>query len=616
FDDDDYERPRFKDAHAGPAITYRLSGATEATTIQIPANINRYLREYQREGIQFLYNNYKANRGSILGDDMGLGKTVQIIGFIAAVLNKSGTKEDVMKKLWWKSSPSPTNKRQSFLIVSPGSVLYNWIDELNTWGHFKVGRFHASHKDETLQQLEKGRLDVVLTTFETLRNYLDDLNSFKWLAVIVDEAHRLKDGKSKVTIAMKNIKCRRRIGLTGTAMQNRLSEFWCLLDWANPGCLGTLGTFQKDYESPIKQGRKFNVTKRELANSNLKSEELTKLHSQWFLRRTKALIAEQLPKKDEKVVFCYLSELQNNLYEELLKNSDVDLIVRQSEPCDCGSKKNRGKCCYQTNIKGEKINSLLMQYLQLFLKVANHVALLLPNSNQSEEQRNKAREICVRMYSNFPQFKSISSNASLLTLSDPLYCGKMKALEALLIKFKKDGSKVLLFSYSVQLLNILETYIMCKGINYCRLDGNTRIEQRADIVRKFNNDPQISLCLISTKAGSLGLNFTGANSVLIFDPNWNPAHDLQAQDRAYRIGQRCDVRVYRLITSGTIEEVMYLRQIYKLQLANVAMQNSKERRYFTGVADDKEQHGELFGIENLFSLRRRGVSLAEDIIKV
>ena len=96
---------------------------------------------------------------------------------------------------------------------------------------------------------------------------------------------------------MKNIKCRRRIGLTGTAMQNRLSEFWCLLDWANPGCLGTLGIFQKDYESPIKQGRKFNVTKRELAHANLKSEELTKLHSQWFLRRTKALIAEQLPKK-------------------------------------------------------------------------------------------------------------------------------------------------------------------------------------------------------------------------------------------------------------------------------------------------------------------------------
>lgn len=191
----------------------------------------------------------------------------------------------------------------------------------------------------------------------------------------------------------------------------------------------------------------------------------------------------------------------------------------------------------------------------------------------------------------------------------------MKVLEKLMKVFQEERSKLLLFSRSTQLLNILEEFVISKGLVYSRLDGGTKPADRTRLVHEFNVDPNIFLCLISTKAGGLGLNFTGANIVIIFDPNWNPSNDLQAQDRAYRIGQRRDVKVYRLISLGTIEEMMYLRQVYKQQLASMAVGGTNERRYFTGVEGDKDKKGELFGLENLFSYRAEGASLSKDIIR-
>lgn len=354
FDDQDMERPSFTQPSQHPTIAMVLSEPGVQPVIQIPATINRYLRDYQRDGVHFLYQHFAENTGAILGDDMGLGKTVQVIAFIAAVLGKTGTKADVFYqfmdgKTAGKLKDSICKVSGTFLIVSPGSVMYNWKEELETWGHFKMGLFHGNTKEDTLQRTLRGRLDVALTTYETMRNHLDDVNKVQWLAVIMDEVHRLKDPKSQITVAAKALRAKRRYGLTGTPLQNKLEEFWCVLDWANPGSLGKSKTFTREFDKPIREGQTYDATKRELALSRKKSKDLQDMIRKFFLRRTKDLIANQLPHKDELVVFCPLTSFQEDVYQTLLQNPDVELITKKNFPCDCGSGMDRGKCCYKVN---------------------------------------------------------------------------------------------------------------------------------------------------------------------------------------------------------------------------------------------------------------------------
>lgn len=578
FDDEDLEKPNFPDKHSSAKVPLVLSDPDEVPPVQVPATINQYLRKYQQEGIAFLYKQYSLGKGAILADDMGLGKTVQVIGFISAVLGKTGTKFDIYGKYLQKTDCDKVStslvKRENgvFLIVSPHSVLYNWHDELMTWGYFKVGKFHSNKRAETLERAENSKLDVVLTTYETLRNHWESLNCIQWLALIMDEVHHLKDPKAAVTIASKSIDVKCRIGLTGTPLQNRLLDFWCVLDWANPGCLGKKEDFADRFGKPILKGQRFDVTKRELATGRKKTQQFQSMIDDWCLRRTKSLLSDQLPHKDQKVVFCPLSKLQEEIYKSLLQENDVQLVLKQGEPCDCRSELSRGQCCYSENEEGCSVKKLMLQYLKLFLKVSNHAALLLPQIKQTEEQRKRATAVCEKVFSAHPDFKLASELPSLQLFSDSNFCGKMKVLDKLLKLFKRQKDKVLLFSYSTQLLDMLEAYVISCGMVYRRLDGKTRGERRLCTVREFNTDPDIFMFLVSTKAGGVGLNLTSANVVIVFDPSWNPADDLQAEDRAYRIGQRRDVKVFRMISSGTVEENIYLRQVYK-QVSVYALNN-------------------------------------------
>uniref|UniRef100_A0A0A9DPP6 Helicase C-terminal domain-containing protein n=1 Tax=Arundo donax TaxID=35708 RepID=A0A0A9DPP6_ARUDO len=185
-------------------------------------------------------------------------------------------------------------------------------------------------------------------------------------------------------------------------------------------------------------------------------------------------------------------------------------------------------------------------------------------------------------------------------LSDAEHCGKMRALERLLSLWTQQGDKILLFSYSVRMLDILEKFLIRKGYCFSRFDGTTPMNARQLLVDEFNRSPSKQVFLISTRAGNLGVNLVSANRVVIFDPSWNPAQDLQAQDRSFRYGQRRHVTVFRLLGAGSLEELIYSRQIYKQQLSNIAVSGKIEKRYFEGVQDDKKFQGELFGICNLF----------------
>ncbi|KAK3612352.1 hypothetical protein CHS0354_011070 [Potamilus streckersoni] len=625
FNNDELEKPRFKFTPTAAKVPFLLSESGEKP-VQVPATINQYLRDYQREGIRFLYNHYKYNRGALLEDDMGLGKTVQVIGFLAALLKKHGNRVDFMrqKPKFIRNLSDESKKvmaedeedvKKSFLIIGPGCVLYNWLDEFETWGYFSVRKYHGADKQECLADLKKGKAEIVVTTFETFRDNQESLNYVEWDAVIVDEVHRIKGLKAQTTQALRAINTRKRYGLTGTALQNNLTELWCLMDWAQPGCMGKAAEFEAEYATVIERGQRHDASKRDLAEARKMKEKLASIRKGMTIRRTKKLIADQLPQKDDNVVFCKLSQIQTSIYKTILSHPDMQLVFHMDDPCDCNSGLPQNKCCHKKTLTGESIKSLMFTFMHLLLKTANHVALLIPTAKTSDKQAMKSREICAMALQEHPSFVSQTKEAAFKTLSNPKYCGKMKVLQGLLEVFYKDHSKVLLFSYSTQVLDILEHYVMSTSYEYRRIDGSISSKKRVTIVREFNREPSIFICLISTKAGGLGLNLTGANRVVIFDPNWNPAHDLQAQDRAYRIGQRRNVHVFRLVSAGTIEENMYLRQIYKQQLLHVAIENENANRYFNAVQGDKEMKGELFGVKNMFRLRTGESCLTMDILK-
>lgn len=617
FDDEDLEKPYFPDRKfPSAAIAFPLSKDGES----IPYTINRYLRDYQREGAQFLYGHFIQGRGCILGDDMGLGKTVQVISFLAAVLHKRGTREDIENNMpefllrSLKKEPPLSISKKMFLIVAPLSVLYNWRDELDTWGYFRVTILHGNKKDNELIRVKQRKCEIALTTYETLRLCLDDLNSLEWSAVIVDEAHRIKNPKARVTEVMKALKCNVRIGLTGTILQNNMKELWCVMDWAVPGLLGSRIHFKKQFSDPVEHGQRHTATKRELATGRKAMQKLAKKMSGWFLRRTKTLIKDQLPKKEDRIVYCSLTDFQKAVYQTVLETEDVTLILQSSEPCTCSSGRKRRNCCYKTNSRGETVKTLYFSYLAVLQKVANHVALLQAAST-SKQQETIIKRICDQVFSRFPDYVQKSKDAAFQTLSDPKYSGKMKVLEQLLNHCRKNNDKVLLFSFSTKLLDVLQQYCMASGLDYRRLDGSTKSEERIKIVKEFNSTQDVNICLVSTMAGGLGLNFIGANVVVLFDPTWNPANDLQAIDRAYRIGQCRDVKVFRLISLGTVEEIMYLRQVYKQQLHCVVVGSENAKRYFEAVQGSKEHRGELFGVYNLFKLRSQGSCLTRDILE-
>uniref|UniRef100_A0A672GEA1 Excision repair cross-complementation group 6-like 2 n=1 Tax=Salarias fasciatus TaxID=181472 RepID=A0A672GEA1_SALFA len=612
------ERPLFPGSVSDPKLSVPLK-LSDAEEDRVPYTINRYLRDYQREGIRFIYNNYIRSRGCILGDDMGLGKTVQVIGFLAAILHKTGTWEDIEnnRPQFLQSQTSKRSKPSKVvLIVAPLSVLYNWKDELETWGHFQCVVVHGLRKEEELARIKKGRVEIALTTYETLRLCLEQFNKIEWCAVVVDEAHKIKNPNSLITQAMKELECKVRIGLTGTILQNNLEELWCVMDWAIPGCLGTLGHFKTQFSDPIEQGQRHSATKRSLATGRKAVRALAKRISPGFFRRTKALIKDQLPKKDDRVVYCSLTDFQQTVYQTVLDSEDVRLLLRSAEKCDCHSGRTRQRCCYNTNSEGIQMKALYFSYLAILRKVANHVALLQSTAGVSKKQEKYVNAICAQVFKKFPDFVQRCKNEAFEALSDPMYSGKMKVLQKLLRHYLQKRDKVLIFSLSTKLLDVLESFCLAEGLDFSRLDGSTNSKQRVQIVKDFNSSSHINLCLVSTMAGGLGLNFVGANVVVLFDPTWNPANDLQAVDRAYRIGQCRDVTVLRLISLGTVEEIIYLRQIYKQQLQSSVVGKESARRYFEAVQGRVVQKGELFGLKNLFRLQTRGTCLTRTILEV
>ncbi|TFY62320.1 hypothetical protein EVJ58_g3937 [Rhodofomes roseus] len=550
----------------------------------VPWKINTFLRGYQREGIRFFYERYKEGRGGVLGDDMGL-----VISFLSAIMKKHGDKRDIDRRRKhvshlqdispeWKKRrvlPPANATWPTCLIIAPSSVVGNWQREFETWSYFEVGMYIGTKNErgEVLHDFKMGRLDVLVTSFETARNDIALLDDLPWSCIIVDEVHRLKNPRSGTALAYDQFTCTVRFGLTGTAIQNSYSEFWTILNWTNPG---------KSKSASVEQRSRGIRVAQVLAE---------KLLPHFFLRRTKDIIREQLPNKLDEVAFCPLTPKQIEVYKRILNTEAVQNMIRKDELCDCGSRKKRCKCHYPFD-KGD-----LFRYLTVLIRVSNHLALILPSPTDTPEQTVRNRELAKMA---FPEGSIPKYGPAIMV---PNLCGKWLVLESLLKDWRRDPTnKVLIFTKSVKILKILDYHLQAEGLGFVTLEGSTRPQDRMPLIDKFHEDPDIFVFLISTLAGGTGLNLTGANKVVIFDPNWNPAHDLQAIDRAYRFGQTRDVEVFRLLGAGSIEELIYARQVYKQQQMQVGYNASFQTRYFEGVQGDKDKQGELFGIKNIFTL--------------
>ncbi|KAK3944088.1 P-loop containing nucleoside triphosphate hydrolase protein [Diplogelasinospora grovesii] len=610
------ERPRFDDSSGiKPCRPYK-DVELEYSAGLIPASIAQYLRDYQITGVQFLHRLFVYQKGGILGDDMGLGKTVQVAAFLTAAFGKTGDERDAKRMRKMRRSDGNLWYPR-VLIICPGSLIQNWKNELNRWGWWHVDLYHGPGKEDVLQTAKAGRLEIMITTYTTYKKSYEAVNEVQWDCVVADECHVLKDRRSETTRAMDEVNALCRIGLTGTAIQNKYEELWTLLNWTNPGHFGTIQEWTATITKPLTVGQSHDATLYQLSLARTTAKKLVQnLLPDFFLRRMKTLIADQLPKKSDKVVFCPLTDVQREAYENFLGGYQVTFINSVTEPCDCGSGRKKGWCCYKTDGSngGKSWMSLVFPSIMNLQKVANHLTLLIPSSGDpTDKQKTELATLqtCVP-----DEWEDLWRNRdSMLNLANPEFCGKWKILRKLLRFWHENGDKVLVFSHSVRLLRILQHLFHNTSYTVSFLDGSLSYEDRQKVVDDFNSDPGQFVFLISTKAGGVGLNITSANKVVIFDPHWNPSYDLQAQDRAYRIGQVRDVDVFRLVSAGTIEEIVYARQIYKQQQANIGYNASNERRYFKGVQQDATRKGEIFGLGNLFSFHADQVVLREIVNK-
>ncbi|OJD39840.1 dna repair and recombination protein rad26 [Diplodia corticola] len=558
--DEDDEKPEWQQALPHIPDTNFDGG------FKVPGDIYPNLFDYQKTGVHWLWELYSQQVGGIIGDEMGLGKTVQAISFIAG-LHYSG-------KL---NKPA--------IVVCPATVMKQWVTEFHTWWPaLRVSILHSSgsgmmdmkresqmeqnmesrslSKKKPLTKSEKSAKRIVdkvkadghvlVTTYSGLATYGQFLIPTEWEYAVLDEGHKIRNPDSRVTVYCKELRTANRLILSGTPMQNNLDELWSLFDFVYPMRLGTLPEFRTSFEVPIKLGGYANASNFQVETAMRCAEVLKETISPYLLQRFKVDVAADLPKKTERVLFCRLTVPQRKAYEEFLGSSEMNSILDGKRQALFG--------------------------IDILRKVCNHPDLI---HHKSEKFKSD------------PRYGSGSKS------------GKMQVVKELVQMWKREGHKTLLFAQHKIMLDILERFMNKLGnINYLRMDGSTSIKARQDLVDKFNNDPGLDVFLLTTKVGGLGVNLTGADRVIIYDPDWNPSTDVQARERAWRLGQKREVEIYRLMTAGSIEEKIYHRQIFKQFLTNKILRDPKQRQTFhlkdlhdlftLGNADDETETGNLF----------------------
>ncbi|KAM6264742.1 DNA excision repair protein ERCC-6 isoform 2-T3 [Spheniscus humboldti] len=529
-----WQKERLKDKEHQTAEELSEESDTEFEEgFKVPGFLFKKLFKYQQTGVRWLWELHCQQAGGILGDEMGLGKTVQIIAFLAGL---SYSKIRTRGSNYRYQGLGPT------VIVCPATVMHQWVKEFHTWWPpFRVAVLHetGSYTDKKVKLIHEiaSCHGILITSYSYIRMMQDNIHSYDWHYVILDEGHKIRNPNAAVTLACKQFRTPHRIILSGSPMQNNLKELWSLFDFVFPGKLGTLPVFMEQFSVPITMGGYSNASPVQVKTAYKCACVLRDTINPYLLRRMKADVkmSLSLPDKNEQVLFCRLTDEQCQVYQNFINSKEVYQILNGDMQIFSGLVALRKICNHPDLFSGGPRN----------LKG-------VPNAEVEEADQ-------------FGYWKR---------------SGKMIVVESLLKIWHKQGHRVLFFTQSRQMLHILEDFVRHRNYSYLRMDGTTTIASRQPLITRYNEDKSIFIFLLTTRVGGIGVNLTGADRVIIYDPDWNPSTDTQARERAWRIGQKKQVTVYRLLTAGTIEEKIYHRQIFKQFLTNRVLKDPKQRRFF------------------------------------
>ncbi|KAK7263812.1 hypothetical protein RJT34_31409 [Clitoria ternatea] len=534
------------------------------------------LRRYQQEGINWLAFLKRFKLHGILCDDMGLGKTLQASAIVASDIAEHRTtlgNEDIL--------PS--------LIICPSTLVGHWAFEIEKYIDDSVIsslQYVGSAQERILLRDQFCKHNVIITSFDVVRKDIDYLGQLLWNYCILDEGHIIKNAKSKVTLAVKQLKAQHRLILSGTPIQNNIMDLWSLFDFLMPGFLGTERQFQASYGKPLLAARDPKCSAKDAEAGALAMEALHKQVMPFLLRRTKDEVLSDLPEKIIQDRYCDLSPVQLKLYEQFSGSSvkqEMSSIVTTNE-----------SAAAEGSSSSTKATSHVFQALQYLLKLCSHPLLVM-----GEKIPDSLSTILSGL---LPAGSDIISELHKLHHS-PKLVALHEILEECGIGVDNSVSegavsvgqhRVLIFAQHKAFLDIIERDLFqthMKSVTYLRLDGSVEPEKRFDIVKAFNSDPTIDVLLLTTHVGGLGLNLTSADTLVFVEHDWNPMRDHQAMDRAHRLGQKKVVNVHRLIMRGTLEEKVMSLQRFKVSVANAVI-NSENASMKTMNTD---QLLDLFG---------------------
>ena len=491
---------------------------------ELPVAIKAELRPYQQEGLNWLAFLNRYHLHGILCDDMGLGKTLQTLCIVAS-------DHHLRAEEYTKTQASEVRRLPS-LIVCPPTLSGHWQQEIVQFAPFlSCLAYVGSAQERTHLTDQLGNTDIVITSYDICRKEVEVLAQLHWNYCILDEGHLIKNPKAKISMAVKRLMSNHRLILSGTPIQNNVLELWSLFDFLMPGFLGTEKVFLDRFAKPIAASRYAKSSSKEQEAGALAIEALHKQVLPFLLRRLKEEVLDDLPPKILQNYYCDLSDLQKKLFEDFAKRERKTLAE------EAGSESKEAK-------------QHIFQALQYMRKLCNSPSLVVKENHKQ-----------------YPAIQSALARQN-SSLGDVAHAPKLTALRDLLIDcgIGTDPSnsnafvsphRALIFCQMKEMLDIVATTVLrdlLPSVQYLRLDGGVEANKRQSIVNQFNTDPSYDCLLLTTSVGGLGLNLTGADTVIFVEHDWNPQKDMQAMDRVHRIGQKKVVNVYRLVTRGTLEE--------------------------------------------------------------
>ncbi|KAI8147758.1 SNF2 family N-terminal domain-containing protein [Fennellomyces sp. T-0311] len=595
LNEEDVKRRKQSDNDVGKAIQQELEQqTTEKTKPTVSARqpslvTGGVLRDYQLAGVEWLISLWENGLNGILADEMGLGKTLQTISFIAHL------------KAMKVSGP--------YLIVTPLSTLANWVNEFKRftptipvllYHGTKEERQHMVNRKMPKKKETSFEFPIIVTSYEIVMNDRKHLQRYNWKYIVVDEGHRIKNLNCKLIKELKSYSSANRLLLTGTPLQNNLAELWSLLNFLLPDIFDDLDMFQSWFDfSDIHQKSGQDRIMREEEEDRIISSLHTILQP-FLLRRLKTDVEHSLPKKKEYLLYAPLTRAQKSLYDAILKRDLRDYLIKrktkglkeeQQPTQDQVTEDEERKAQRTTKTAVDYKEKSDRQYFKELEKAADENTTPVPGHASMEKKQQAIKQVNgLHLQNIVMQLRKVcnhpflfdwpidpKTNTHVLNQELAAQSGKVLLLDRLLTELFARGHKVLVFSQMTKMLDILEDWAtVLKGWPICRLDGGVSQELRRQQIEAFNEPSSpYKLFLLSTRAGGLGINLTAADTVVIFDSDWNPQMDLQAQDRVHRIGQTKPVLIYRFVAANTVEAKMLERATAKRRLEKLVIQKGK-----------------------------------------